>query len=296
MEIKLQSKHILFIIIGILILIIDFIYFLNERWFKPVIIIGFVVMVIQFFLDFLAENKRQQEIETKFLEFVRALVETVKSGIPIPKAIIQISTEDYGALTPHVKKMAAQIEWGFPLDDVLEVFANDAKNKVINKSISIVTEAEKSGGNMAEVLQAVSNSVYSIKKIKEERKSSVYSQVVQGYIIFFIFIAIMLMMQVYLMPKISNLGGEELSIGSSPISGVPGISLGSSSTAKLDEKVMASTFTWMVLIQGLFAGLLIGKFSEGELKYGVKHSLIFVIVGYLIISTVSWTPAAVGVI
>lgn len=282
MEIKFEAKHIAFIILGVLVIIGDFYFFWNTRWFKPVLVIGLVLMTINFLIDFFQENKRQKEIEVKFLEFVRALMETVKSGISIPKAIREVSDEDYGALNPYVKKLANQLQWGFPLHDALVNFAHDTNNRVISKSVSIVTEAEKSGGDMGEVLEAVSNSVFSIKKIKEERKASVYSQMVQGYIIFFVFIAIMLVMQVYLMPKISQLS---LDVGTGLGSPLPG-TFGGAGGSKLSEEYMSNLFTYLVLIQGFFAGLLIGKFSEWELKYGVKHALILIIVGYLIISTV----------
>ena len=45
------------------------------------------------------------------------------------------------------------------------------------------------------------------------------------------------------------------------------------------------TFLWLIVIQGLFAGLMIGKFTDGEYKYGIKHSFILMVVGYLIIAT-----------
>jgi len=281
MEIKFETRHALFIILGILLIIGDLYFFYDTRWFKPLIVISLVIMGLQFFIDFLRENKRQKEIELKFLEFVRALVQTVKSGVSIPKAIQQIANEDYGDLSVHVKKLANQLEWGFPLHAALMNFVSDTNNRVIAKSISIVTESEKSGGNMGEVLEAVSSSVFSIKKIKEERKASVYSQIVQGYIIFFVFIIIMLVMQIYLMPNISQLSLDVSAGLGTPLPGTFG-----GGASKITADYMNSLFTYLMVIQGLFAGLMIGKFSEGELKYGIKHSLILVIIGYLIISTV----------
>lgn len=283
MEFKIEIRHILFFILGFIVIIGDFYFFMGQRWFRPVLVIALVLMALQYLIDFFHENKVQKEIEIKFLEFVRALVETVKSGISIPKAIKEISKEDYGYLSPHVKKLANQLEWGFTLDQALQNFSKDTNNPVIAKAVSIVIEAEKSGGNMGEVLEAVSNSVYSIKKIKEERRTSVYSQMVQGYVIYFVFIAIMLIMQLYLMPKISQLSVDVGSgLGASPLPGT----FGGGGGAKLTQDYMDQLFVYLVIIQGFFSGLLIGKFSEGELKYGVKHALIQVIVGYLIISTV----------
>ena len=280
MEIK--HYHITAIIISVLIIAFDIYRFYGTPWLMPLFVVGAFLGGLPFLIDFLRENKKQKEIETKFLEFVRALVENVKSGIPIPRAILQISDEDYGALTPHVKKLANQLEWGFPLREALEIFANDTRNSVIRRAISIVMEAERSGGNMTEVLEAVTNSVYSIKKIKEERRSTTFSQIIQGYIIFFVFIIIMLVLQIYLIPKISTLGTEVTTgggLGASPL----GVSFGAGTQTFKFETI----FTWLVIIQGFFAGLMIGKFSEGELKAGIKHSVALVVIGYLIISTVT---------
>ncbi|MEW6063090.1 MAG: type II secretion system F family protein [Nanoarchaeota archaeon] len=284
MEIKVQTRHILFIILGVMIIIFNFYFFFGKdsRWFKPLIVVGLVVVGSQFLIDFLMENKRQKELELKFLEFVRALVQTVKSGISVPKGILQVANEDYGALSPYVKKLAHQIGWGFPLHEALNTFSKDTNNGVIKKSISIVTEAEKSGGNMGDVLQAVTDSVFSIKKIKEERRSSVYSQMVQGYIIFFVFIGIMLVLQVYLIPKIAVLGGEA-AIGLTGTT-MGGFIEGGAKPVSIEE--LDKTFVWLIIIQGLFTGLMIGKFTEGEFKMGVKHSLALMTIGYLIISTV----------
>src|SRR3989344_1564538 len=166
MEIKIEKRHIAGIIVGVIFLIMDFLLFFDNRFFRPILALGIVAAGIQFFLDFLNENKRQKEIEAKFLEFVRALVETVRSGIPIPKAIIHISKAEYGALNKYVRKLAYQIEWGVPLREALFIFSKDTKNSIIIRSISIVIEAERSGGNIDEVLQAVTKSVLQIKQIK----------------------------------------------------------------------------------------------------------------------------------
>lgn len=288
MEIKIKQRHIIGIAAGLIIIILDFLLFYsnNSRFFRPVIAIAIIAAGIQFFLDFLNENKRQKEIEAKFLEFVRALVETVRSGIPIPKAIIHISKADYGSLSRYVRKLAYQMEWGVPLREALSIFSKDTKNPIIIRSISIVIEAERSGGNIDEVLQAVTKSVLQIKQIKEERRANTYTQMVQGYFIYFIFIIIMLVMQSYLLPQLSEIssvvgggfGGDFEGYSQSLTNNT------TSTGGLLDFKAI---FLGLVLIQGFFAGVMIGKFAEGELKMGLKHSAILMTIGYLIITTVS---------
>ncbi|MBI2148546.1 type II secretion system F family protein [Candidatus Woesearchaeota archaeon] len=283
---ELKAKHYVGLTIGFIIIIVDFILFFNftvefgpKVWyFSPIIVLGSLIASITFILDFMEENKRQKELETKFLEFVRGLVETVRSGASVTQAIIHVSSVNYGSLTPYVKKLANQIEWGYSLHDALTIFANDTNNSVIKRAITIVIEAEKSGGDIGSVLEAVTGSVLEIKKIKEERKSNAYTQTIQGYIIYFFFVFIMIVLQIYLIPKLGSVGGE-LGQGLGTI-GIGGLGGGGSSALEFGKIFIAT-----IIVQGLFAGLMLGKFSEGDYKSGLKHSLIMVIVGYLVMST-----------
>jgi flagellar protein FlaJ len=142
-----------------------------------------------------------------------------------------------------------------------------------------VIEAEESGGDIGDVLDSVTNSVVNVKKMKEERRSSAFSQIVQGYIIFFVFIAIMLILQLWLFPKFGEMSGS-LQGGLGNFGG-----LASGDGEKIAQQSLDRIFFSLVLIQGFFTGLMVGKFSEGTIKQGLLHSLILMTVGALIITT-----------
>jgi len=276
MKIKFKTKYLIGIFVGLFLIVFDLFIFLGTRWFLPALIISFLIMTMQFWLDIFKENKRQKDIEENFLEFVRSLVETVRSGISIPSAILNVSDKDFGELTPYVEKLANQIRLGIPIHEALLIFSKDTGNNVIKRSISVVIEAEESGGDIEDVLESVTQSVVQVKRVKEERKTSTFSQIVQGYIIFFVFIAIMLVLQLKLFPTLLEFGS---SVGSSGVGF--GISLGAGDDFNFDI-----VFVAMILIQGFFVGLMIGKFSEGEIKYGIKHSLALMVIALLVVTTV----------
>ena len=83
-------------------------------------------------------------------------------------------------------------------------------------------------------------------------------------------------MQVTLFPKLDG-----LSAGLSSSSSVLGIQTGEGEKANLDF-----IFFMLLLVQGFFDGLVIGKFSEGSIKNGLIHSLILMTMSALIITTV----------
>ena len=280
MRLEFKKIYLVSVLIALFIIILDIYAYLEipvfRRWFWAVLVVAINVSWGHFWIDFARENKRQKEIELKFLEFIRNLVEAVKSGIPIPKGVLQVADKDYGALSPYIRKLAYQIEWGIPMHNALLIFANDSNNNVIKRSISIVIEADQSGGNIADILQSVANSVINIKRMKEERRSSIATQIVQGYMVFLIFIGIMLVLQVMLFPKLGAISG-----GLQGSASVLGLKSGEGDKIDLDL-----VFFVLVLIQGFFDGLVIGKFSEGSIKNGFIHSLILMTLSALIITTV----------
>ncbi|MBT6402530.1 type II secretion system F family protein [Candidatus Woesearchaeota archaeon] len=272
-RIKFKTSYLLSIMVGIVIIALDVVFLLKTRLFFPVLILSLLFSSLHFWIDFFSELKRQKIIEIMFLNFTRSLVESVKSGVSIPRSIQNVSKKNYEALNPYVKKLSHQIEWGIPTSKALQTFAEDTGNKVIKRSISLMVEAERSGGDITDILSSVVGSVVSVKKMKEERKAMVHSQVMQGYIIYYVFIGIMLALDLWLFPQLGQ--ASAASAGS-----VGGISLGGAGSFDLGP-----VFFTLIMVQGFFAGIMIGKFSEGTLKTGLLHSLIMIVSAALIITT-----------
>ena len=277
-KLHINKAQVIGVIIAIVIIILSYIFLRVSSLFYFLVGIALVIAGLPFFVSLIIESSTSKEKDEMFLEFARNLVESVKAGTPISKSIINIRNKDYGALNPYIVKLAHQLEWGYPLHDALNIFADDTKNMVIKRSVAIVIQAEKSGGDMAAVLEAVSQSVWEIKKVKEEQKSQAYGQVIQGYIIFFVFIVIMLVLQIYLIPKLTDISGDLAQ-------GLGGMTTMAPNTSSATD--LKGIFIGAIFVQGLFAGLMIGKFSEGKFKNGVKHSLIMAIIGYLLMATIT---------
>lgn len=275
---QFKTTYLVGIFIGLSSIVADFFFLRTTRWFWPVIVVAVTIMWLQFWIDFFSNIGKQKEIELQFVEFMRSLAESIKSGVSIPRSITNVAKKDFSALNPFIQKLANQIEWGIPTRKALTTFSLDTNNNVIKRSISIIVEAEQSGGDITDILTAVVDSVIHVKKMKEERKASVFSQIVQGYIVFFIFIGIMLVLQLWLFPKLGNLSGSIQGGFSGASSGVGGKGY------NLD-----STFFGLIMIQGFFAGIMVGKFSEGSLKRGLLHSLILMTVAALIVTVVKGT-------
>ena len=175
--------------------------------------------------------------------------------------------------------MANQILIGIPLSKALDTFSKDVGNKKISRSITLIGQAEKAGGDISEILEKVTESVSVSDRLKKERKASIQTLIVQGYIIFIVFILIVLLLQFKIVPMLSNISGLGGSMGA--LSGGTQLSTGTSG-GDLNQNTIASSFLYLLMVQGLFCGLVIGKLSEGNIKSGIKHSIALMVLSFVI--------------
>ncbi|MBR9675538.1 type II secretion system F family protein [Candidatus Woesearchaeota archaeon] len=293
---KFKQKYWFGIIFGVFFAVLDIVLFRGTRYFVPGLVLAVTIGWAQFWTDFFLENARRKEYESRFLELVRNLVGAVKSGMPVSKAIVHIAnTSDYGALTPHVKKLANKVEWSISVKKALSDFSLATGNDVIKRAVSTVIEAEQAGGNIEDVLESITVSLLEIKKIKESRRASIHGQIIQSYIIFFVFLAVMVVIQSLLIPYLGRMQSGSVLLGE-------GVSETTTMNIKTSVKIQFSSvsdfvlsatdwfksiygiFLMLALIQGFFAGIVIGKLSEGDLVSGVRHSLILMTVAILVIT------------
>jgi len=80
------------------------------------------------------------------LEFTRNLVESVKTGTSISKTLTNLKKKNFGSLSPHIEKLSNQITLGIPLKKALKIFAQDVNNPVVDRTITLIEQAEKQGG------------------------------------------------------------------------------------------------------------------------------------------------------
>ncbi len=275
----MELKKIHWIGIGAaIVLLILSLFFMGTSLFFFLVGIGFLAGVAPFVYSTINETRVANEKEEMFLEFARNLVESVGSGTPISKSIINVKDKSYGVLSENIKKLANQISLGIPLNSALQIFSDEINNKTISRALTLIGQAEKAGGDIGGILQAVAGSVSMSDKLKKERKAAISTLVVQGYIIFFVFIIIILVMQFKIIPMVSSIA--DVSLGGNSI-GLAGFG-GGVGGGDIDQQELANAFLYLLLIQGFFSGLAIGKLAEGNVKAGIKHSFALMLVSFLI--------------
>jgi flagellar protein FlaJ len=218
--------------------------------------------------------KRIRKIDDRFPDFVRDLAESRRAGMTFTKAIMYSSEGNYGVLTPEIQKIARQISWGSSVDNALKAFARRIDTKLISRAVSLIIEASRSGGNVADVLDAASRDTREIKLIESERRANMLSYVAVIYVGMGVFMLIIIILCKSLLPSMLGQGAEQASQAYA-ISGIGG-------GGGITQKAITEVFFYAALIQSFGMGIVTGVFEEGNMISGVKHTFIMMLVTWLI--------------
>ena len=212
---------------------------------------------------------RVRKIYERFPDFVRDLAEARRAGMTFTKAIMYSSKGNYGLLTAEIKKIAQQISWGSSVDEALAAFGTRVNTKLIRRTISLIIEASRSGGNVADVLDAASKDAREIRLLEMERRASMLSYVAVIYVGMVVFLAIIAILSGTLIPAMTETATAGMS---NVMRGTGGI--------KKDDVV--PVFFLATLIQGAGMGVVTGVFEEGNIVSGVKHVFVMVLVTWIV--------------
>lgn len=263
-----------------------------------VMISVFVVVSPQVLIVY-QQFKKVKDMEEKFPNFLRDITESIRSGMPFHRSIIEASKNDYGTLSVEIKKMASQLSWGVTLDKVLEMFAARIKvSRRLYTSTNIIRESFISGGRVTSTLESVADSATLLEETEKEKKALLSQYVMLMYAISVIFIAIIAAINGFLIPIFSpdEQAGpavdEVLSLGNpcdvcvgfecnvcdlySAVGAVVVVDPETNQPLPSDDVAIyyTSMFFLMAMMQSIMSGLVAGQIAEGSLNAGLKHSLI----------------------
>ena len=215
------------------------------------------------------ERKRIEAIDEKFPDFLRDIAESARAGMTLPRALVSASRGSYGALTEDIQQMAAQVEWGVEFGEALERFAVRTKTPLIDRTVALVVEAQRAGGNVVDILTAASDDAREIKQIVSERNEqmSMYSVVV--FIAYFVFIAVVLILAAQFIPAFKEAVGA-----------ASGQQVGGLTFKDFDPEDFNTLFFHAALVQAIGGGLVGGVLTRGQPVAGFNSIVIMVVAAW----------------
>ncbi|MGC8688519.1 MAG: type II secretion protein F [Aciduliprofundum sp.] len=266
------------LIAGTALIIIGLLYnfnILSLPYIKPMdlIVVGISIYFGPYGIYYNRLSKRISSIEERLPDFLRDVAEAGRFGMTLSESIIVASSGRYGPLTKEIKKMAAQIEWGVPVNEALENFKERIKTPLVERMITIIIKANEAGGNVADVLNMVSHAAMEAQNVEKERVIEMQTYVFVMFIAFGVFLATILILAASFFPEMYRAGSALAGVSS--VGGTP-ISV----QYKLIPEV-EFLFVVATLINAVGDGILAGVLSKGKYEAGFFLAFVMLLAGYV---------------
>lgn len=211
------------------------------------------------------------KIEERFPDFMLEMAELNRAGMTLPHALGVVAKGEYDALTPEIKRMDAMVSWGIPFGQALQNFARRKKTLMIQRSVSMIIQAERAGANIPDILESTAKDARGSKVIENERRGSMFLYVVISYMAFFVFLLIVWILSTAFIPVMAEAAEAAALAG-------PGVGF----LAVFDPAIFTRLFFHAAVIQAFTSGLVAGKIGGEGITAGLKHSVILMIVAYVV--------------
>ena len=243
--------------------------FTTDRFLLLAGILSMVPPSILYFMD----SKRRDAIDNNIPHLLRDIADSGRSGMTLTRSIEISAERDYGPLTKELRKLIAKISFRVPLEKALQYFADRTGTQLARRSAMLISEANKSGGDIQESMESVAKHVQEIQYLERKRRASMRPFIGVMYISFAVFLV-----TVYLLIKsfFTQLANTNFGGGASQTVGGVGFNFVS---LPLDK--ITAVFLYMAMIEAIFAGLVGGKMATGYLKDGLKHAVILMSICFI---------------
>lgn len=223
-----------------------------------------------------SKHKKIKEIESRLPDFLRDVAEAGRFGMTLAEAVKVASRGRYGTLTPEIRRMAAQIDWGVPAGEAMRLFSERVDTPLTNRMMSIIVKANDAGGNVADVLTMVAHDAREVMLAEEERKISMATYTVVIYVAFMVFLATIFILNSTFLPKMEEAGASVAEgAQAAGITNMP---------ATIQTDIIPTVqliFIVSVVIHAFGDGILAGVLQDGRIANGMRHSFIMLLIGLI---------------
>jgi flagellar protein FlaJ len=234
-----------------------------------------IIALIPPALVYLAESKRRDSIDNNIPHLIRDIADAGRSGMTLTRSIEISAERDYGPLTKELKKLIAKISFRVPLEKALQYFADATGTTLSRRSAMLISEANKSGGDIQESMESVAKDTQEIQYLERKRRATLRPFIGVMYISFAVFLVTVYLLISSFFKQLANtsFGGGGGGSGGGIGGGFSFVSL------PLDK--ITTVFLYMAMIEALFAGLVGGKMATGYLKDGLKHAILLMMICFV---------------
>ena len=226
------------------------------------------------------KRRRIRRIEANVPDFLDRLASTNEAGMSVVGSFRQVVGSELGPLTRELERTWADIRWGAHVETALERFRARLRTPSVTRVVALTTNAMKASGDIGPVLRIAANEAKSSRRLDRDRRNEMVTYLVVIYLSFFVFLVIIVALEVIFIPQIPSgfaAGGVGGGIGGTPTD-LP--STGPNGGPSVSKSSYSLVFFHTALVQGFCSGFVAGQMGENSVESGAKHSFLMLGIAY----------------
>ncbi len=248
-----------------------------------VVALGGVLAINIFSISNVADS-RGQTVEKILPDALQLIASNIKAGLTTERSLFVSARPEFGALSEELKETSKRIVVGDRLEKALLRIPLRIKSKVLERTIWLITEGIKSGGQIANLLVQLSVDLREENALKAEVSSNTSMYVMLIFMSAAFGAPMLFGISSYIVgvltDQTSNINIDQEMIDTystkNPALGLIGIP---SSTISEDFIVLFSMI--VLFITSIFASMILGVINTGSEKAGTKFVLPLLVISFI---------------
>lgn len=200
----------------------------------------------------------------------------IKAGLTPDRALLLSARPEFGAFEQEIRKAGKEIIAGKDVGTALLGIPKKIKSRLVDRTMNLIVEGMKSGGELADLLEQTATDIQSTKLVEKEVKANVLM-----YVIFIFFAAgigapLVFGISTHLVEVLTEQMGQfqaieigEVPPGVTPFGSFEAFTGITQTTINPDFLIIYATLC--LIVTSIFGGLIIGLIKDGKEKEGAKY-------------------------
>jgi tight adherence protein B len=142
------------------------------------------------------KSKRLKAFNGGLADTITLLANSLRAGSSFLQSVEMVCREAQPPISTEFTRVIREVNLGLPLDDALANLSRRVKSDDLELMVTAIAIQHQVGGNLAEMLDSIAYTIRERVRIKGEIKTLTAQQRMSGYVVGFLPVALVLVMQV----------------------------------------------------------------------------------------------------
>ena len=235
---------------------------------------------IYYWLSTVAESKGSF-VEKILPDALQLIASNIRAGMTTERSLFASSRPEFGPLSDELKFASKKVVSGESLDSALRDIPKKIKSKVLERTIWLLAEGIRNGGQIAELLTRLSDDLRSENSLKEEIGANVNMYIIMILVAAILGAPMLLAISTFIVEIISdqtaslNITPEQIQTiqSKSKVGGFIGVP-----EVSIKPEFITFFASALLVVTAVFSSLIIGIIRTGKEKAGIKYIPIMIII------------------